>query len=280
MLILVLICCRYFKKPYANDFAAIAAVLRLSTKYFIEHLRQRCLARLESDWPSTLEGWDIREREATDHLGRYAPRESCAHPILAIHLALELGLDSILPAAFYDLSRYGPSKIMSGASPLPAVSWSSDGPGLQTQSHSLVCLSRDNLYRTLVGREIAQRFIASFIEKELKDRPISLDCLNKDQFTAQYCSESFYFILLNILRSVGGIACGRDGDPLFTLVQALQMLSRTDFSDGVKQCGLKMCDGCKNDFANAVDRAREEVWLRIPGWFGLRPLRAVQGVCE
>lgn len=273
----MLIRCRYFKKPYANDFAAIAAVLRLSTKYFIEHLRQRCLARLQNDWPSTLEGWDIREREATDHLGRYAPRESCAHPILAINLALELGLESILPAAFYDLSRYGPSKIMSGAASLPAVSWCSDRLGPQTQNQSFVCLSRDNLYRTLVGREIAQHFIVTFIDKELKDRPISLDCSNKDQFTSQYCSESFYFILLNILRSVGGVACGRDGDPLFTLVQALQMLSRTDFSDGVKQCGLKMCDRCKSDFASAVDKAREEVWVRIPGWFGLRPLCDVQG---
>ena len=50
--------------------------------------------------------------------------------------------------------------------------------------------------------------------------------------TIQYCIESFYFILLNVLRSVGGIACGRDGDLLFTLVQAVDMLSRTDFRMG------------------------------------------------
>jgi hypothetical protein len=71
--------------------------------------------------------------------------------------------------------------------------------------------------------------------------------------TIQYCIESFYFILLNVLRSVGGIACGRDGDPLFTLVQAVDMQSRTDFSDGVRQHGLKMCERCKGDFAETIE---------------------------
>jgi hypothetical protein len=31
-----------------------------------------------------------------------------------------------------------------------------------------------------------------------------------------------------------------------------------------------MCERCKWDFAETVERAREEVWVRIPGWFGLR----------
>ena len=86
---------RYFKKPYSDDFPAIAAVLRPSTEYFIENLRQRCLIHLEIDWPSTLPGWDIHEREATDHFGNYTPHDSSAHPILAINLALELRCTSV-----------------------------------------------------------------------------------------------------------------------------------------------------------------------------------------
>jgi hypothetical protein len=87
--------------------------------------------------------------------------------------------------------------------------------------------SHDQLCKTLIGRKLTQHFVAIFIDKELKDRPVLRD-LNMDKITIHYCVESFYFILLNILRSVGGIACGRDGDPLFTLVQAVEMLSRTD----------------------------------------------------
>jgi hypothetical protein len=75
--------------------------------------------------------------------------------------------------------------------------------------------------------------------------------------------------MLNVLRSVGGIACGRDADSLHTLVQTVEMLSRTDFSDGVQMCSLRMCEPCKVDFAGATIRAREEVWMSLPSWFGL-----------
>ena len=74
------------------------------------------------------------------------------------------------------------------------------------------------------------------------------------------CREFFYFIILNMLRSVGGIANGRDADPLFALIQVTEMLFRTDFSDGQRQCGLRLCQPCKTDFAMLAAKAREEVW--------------------
>jgi len=166
---------------------------------------------------------------------------------------------------------------MSGTSAQPPVPYCAYAPKIAKPS--VVRLSHDQLCKTLIGRESAQHFVAAFIDTELKDRHVARDCFNKDKITIRYCVESFYFILLNILRSVGGIACGRDGDPLFTLVQAIEMLSRTDFSDGERQCGLKMCDRCKADFADAVERARGEVWVRIPEWFGLlqSPLEVREG---
>lgn len=224
--------------------------------------------RLKMDWPSTLKAWDVRESEAIDHQGRYAPRDSCAHPILVIELALELGLDYLLPSAFYDLSRYGPSKIFVGAAPSPGtVHYTQQS---KSADPSPVRLSNEDLLRTLVGRETAQTYIANFIDRELSDRPIARDCANKNQPNAQLCAESFFYIRLNILRSVGGVACGRDGDPLYTLIQAIEMLSRTDFTDGVRQRGLKMCHACKSDFARVAVKAREEAWMLIPEWFGLR----------
>ena len=115
-------CLRYFTQPCAGDFCAISGVLRLSCKYLIDHLRERCLRRLERDWPSTLEAWDRREDQATiKDILRYSPREHFAHPVHVIRLAHDLGLEQILPAAYYDLSRYGPRKITAGASPIPAV---------------------------------------------------------------------------------------------------------------------------------------------------------------
>ncbi|EKM75199.1 hypothetical protein AGABI1DRAFT_80170 [Agaricus bisporus var. burnettii JB137-S8] len=265
----------YFKFPRANDFPAIAAVLRLSTKYMVETLRVRCLHRLHLDWPTTLLGWDQREAAATDDSGRYLPRETCPHPILVIELALEMGISTVLPAALYDLSRYGPSKILVGTK-RPVVAYdvitaSKTSTALQATSPTVVQLVHPLLIKTLRGRESSQRYVATFLTKELCGRAPALDCLNKhDPLLQRHCLESFYYIMLNVLRSVGGIACGRDADPLFTLVQALEMLSRTDFTTAdMKKCGLKMCTMCKVDFAGAVAKAREEVWNLLPSWFGL-----------
>ncbi|KAJ7915877.1 hypothetical protein B0H13DRAFT_1609994 [Mycena leptocephala] len=255
----------YFKTPGANDFPAVAAVLRLSTKYLVEHLRQRCMTRLELDWPSTLAGWDQREQAATDSFGHYGPRASCPHPILVIDLALDLGLSSLLPAALYDLARYGPSKIMAGT-PASPLSFTSE----RAVPRKPATLSPALLITTFRGREAAQRYLTDFVIKELQGRVPAPDCVYlEEDAPSRMCRESFYFIMLNVLRSVGGIACGRDADPLFTLIQAMDMLSRTDFSDGHRQCGLKLCHPCKVDFANSATRAREEVWKLLPTWFEL-----------
>ncbi|KIJ62509.1 hypothetical protein HYDPIDRAFT_176574 [Hydnomerulius pinastri MD-312] len=255
----------YFSKPHATDFSSLSSVLRLSTKYFIEHLRLQCLTRLSQDWPSTLADWDKREAAATDSSGRYAPRDALAHPILAINLALELGLPEVLPSAFFDLSRYGPSKILQGARAFPPP--------------PVIHLSHDSLVRTLKGRESAQLYISTFLRRALAQHP-SPSCLHSAKLSSSsssatqtptpspHCTESFYFIQLNVLRSVGGIACGRDADPLYTLTQAAEMLERKDFSDGVRTCGLRMCGVCKKEWKGEVGRARAEVWGMIPGWFG------------
>ncbi|KAJ7029766.1 hypothetical protein C8F04DRAFT_1115814 [Mycena alexandri] len=255
----------YFQTLRANDFPAVAAVLRLSTKYLVEHLCQHCMTRLNIDWPSTLVGWDQREQAATDSLGHYTPRASCPHPILVIDLALDLGLSSLLPAAMYDLARYGPSKIMAGT-PAPPLSFPSECAAARKPT----TLSPRLLIASYRGREAAQRYLADFVIKELQGRAPAPDCMYlEEDIPSRMCRESFYFIMLNVLRSVGGIACGRDADPLFTLVQAMDMLSRTDFSDGHRQCGLRLCHPCKVDFANSATRAREEVWRLLPTWFEL-----------
>ncbi len=173
----------------------------------------------------------------------------------------------------YDLSRYGPSKIKIGASP-PALASHSLRPDLDVEAYynQPVTLPPVLLFRTFRGRECAQKFLAAFIEKELQSRAPSAECANRldVENPSRACQESFYYIMRNVLRSVGGISAGRDADPLFTLLQAVDMLSWTNFSDGEQQCGLRLCHPCKVDFAAAVGRAREEVWGLLPCWFGIQ----------
>jgi hypothetical protein len=202
-----------------------------------------------------------------------------------MELALELSIPHLLPSAFYDLSRYGPSKIMAGTT-LNALALdvaASSDPAEASKGRSVV-LSKEMLVRTFKGREASQRCVSDFVARELENRSPSTDCSNCPRHSTSnphtddaqshasrpnVCLESFYFIMLNILRSVGGIACGRDADPLFTLVQATEMLTRTDFSDGQRQMGLRICSSCKADFKKSVAKAREDVWRGLPAWFGL-----------
>ncbi|KAH9905084.1 uncharacterized protein BXZ73DRAFT_109065 [Epithele typhae] len=258
----------YFPRPSSGDFCALSAVLRLSYKYLIEHLQTRCLRRLEADWPAALPGWDCREAQATADM-RYSPREHFPHPVHLIRLAQELRLDHLLPAAYYDLSRYGPRKIAAGASPLPPSLPVTSAPPPSAPPAN-IRLAHADLHATFVGREAGQRFLATFIDRELATRPISAGCANRAHGDGHHCRESYYFIMLNLLRAVSGIATGRDADPLFSLAQASEMLGRTDFSDGTRQCGLRICGACKEDFAGAVASARREAWEMVPVWFGLR----------
>ena len=243
-------------------------MLRLSSKYLIDHLRERCLIHLGEDWPSTLEEWDAREKAAMDSNGTYSPRETCAHPTLVIQLARQLGLLHLLPAAYYDLSRYGPRRIISGA-PQPTLAVSPNQSPSPDEPRTVVYLGRQELRMVLLGREAGQRFLSAFIEAELTNRPISTQCSNRHHDAGRVCRESTYYVMLNVLRAVGGITHGRDADPLFTLTQTVDMLSRTDFTDGVRKCGLKICSACKEDLTECVAKARRHVWALIPQWFSL-----------
>ncbi|KAI0307208.1 hypothetical protein B0F90DRAFT_536285 [Multifurca ochricompacta] len=109
----------YFRQPFVQDFPFLASVLRLSCKYFICIPRKQCLERLQSYFPATLSEWDRREQMSLSPDGHYDPRHKIPSPIHVINLARELDVGSILPAAFYDLARYGTSKTASGTEPLP-----------------------------------------------------------------------------------------------------------------------------------------------------------------
>ena len=102
-------------------------------------------------------------------------------------------------SAMYDISRYAPSQIKIG-SPPPALVSPALRPDLDIKTYyEFITLTPDLRFRTLRGRECSQRHLAAFIKKEL-----------------------------NVLWSVGGVSFGRDADPLFSLLQAVDMLQNRE----------------------------------------------------
>lgn len=90
----------------------------MANKYQVDNIRRIVLERLESDWPQSLSDWrrleaeiEVMEHDAWTHVEDPASMvslhldRSLAEPASAIRLAQECNIPSILPAAYYQLSR-------------------------------------------------------------------------------------------------------------------------------------------------------------------------------
>ncbi|EPQ50720.1 hypothetical protein GLOTRDRAFT_50178, partial [Gloeophyllum trabeum ATCC 11539] len=87
-------------------------ILSIATKYEIRVLREPIIKQLTEDWPTTLKAWDVLEKEiavmlkaAYDDPVVFIMDDHLPEPVSAIRLAYKCGVPTILPAAFYHLSR-------------------------------------------------------------------------------------------------------------------------------------------------------------------------------
>ncbi|KAK2464318.1 hypothetical protein APHAL10511_003775 [Amanita phalloides] len=241
----------------ATDFLNLSAVLRLATKYHVNHLRLEILNGLSLAWPRSLAQWEVREASATSSSGVYEPRKFLPHPIMVINLARAVDALLLLPSAFYDLSRCYPSDTAGGYK----------CPKTQ-ETHHLSDLDLTNL---LKGKEHASQFLSTFIVNELENREPVANCTHgnePDLLRRRHCQAAFEAITFEILRDVNGVVCHRSSDPLFAIMDAELMQTR---EEPVGQYGVSMrvCEYCRAGFSAAVDHAREEFWRKLPQWFGL-----------
>jgi hypothetical protein len=81
----------FLNNPGSETFPVIAGILRLSTKYDIEHLRNRAIVVLEYHYPPTLKLWD--QRDCWRDLGT---------DFEALNLARETNVPQLLPGVMYE----------------------------------------------------------------------------------------------------------------------------------------------------------------------------------
>lgn len=94
------------RSPHYPGF--VTPILEISRKYEIDRIREQIEGHIESDWPQTLHDWDRLEREIKSMtkdtrikcIDDYLPE-----PAAAIKLAHQFDIPTILPTAFYHLSR-------------------------------------------------------------------------------------------------------------------------------------------------------------------------------
>lgn len=258
----------YFEQRRAIDFPILCGVLRLSIKYLVEHLRMECLKLLQHDWPMTLTGWDMRENESVNRDGVYESSVTRPHPIFIIKLAHELGSAgaTLLPAAFYDLSRYNCSHIWTGC---PATPQSAQGGTKHNMAPVLSRLSATDLQTVMLGKEAAQSFIVRFLRRELEGREVAMLCERRTHDDERECRSAFDDLAHEMYRGIVGVTCGRDSDPLFMLNAATIMQCREANGGIGVYPASRACEQCRAEFAQVVSAARRSVWNQLPRWFGL-----------
>ncbi|KAG6886212.1 hypothetical protein C0993_010774 [Termitomyces sp. T159_Od127] len=249
---------RIFGNNDQEDFRVVSGVLRLSTKYLIDSLRAKALTHLNKAWPTSLKEWDAREDLARTHETDLTnTSHPYPHPIAVISLAREVDAPSLLPAAFYDLSRYAFGHIFEQTEedktyrPLPPV------PST---------LSNADLERLCLGKEASQNAITSLI-------------------TAMGSTQSVRSTQLNPTHSrkaavcVSAAACRKDFSELVTLATQHYLFDRergcydplyvAEELGQLKSAEFSECKACAKSLEAWAAREREKIWKSIPMWFRL-----------
>ncbi|KAG1815401.1 hypothetical protein EV424DRAFT_1628024, partial [Suillus variegatus] len=234
-----------FGKNDPTDFRIVSGILRLATKYLVDSLRTKALVHLSKAWPTSLKGWDAREDLTRADEMQSGPGMSNIYPSPAdvIILAREVNAPSLLPSAFYDLSRYHYTQLFEQDD--------ESGPSI-----AQLPLSNADLQRLALGKEASQHAITTLIRS--------------------MGSHSHPLLLGHHAHSHR--SCRRDFSELVALATQHYLFDRergcTDPLYVAEELGqpfveVSECEACARALAIWTTRERERMWKMIPLWFRL-----------
>ncbi|KIK60491.1 hypothetical protein GYMLUDRAFT_43809 [Collybiopsis luxurians FD-317 M1] len=294
----------HFGNNDQEDFRVVSGVLRLSTKYLIDSLREKAITHLSKAWPSTLRGWDAREELARAYeieTGTSGAR-LYPSPIAVINLAREVDCPSLLPSAFFDLSRYTFSQIFDPCVEDPLYYPIASSPSLPSPSPSpslpppSITLSLGDTQRLCIGKEASHHAITSLIQSISNSQSIRNSGLQlQSAFSLSHpLSHSHPPSLSGSMHQSGhynhhrrssstaicisAAACRKDFSELVDLATKHYLFDRErGYSDPLYTAdeigGLKSeaseCKACAKSLETWAMRERERIWRIIPIWFRL-----------
>ena len=122
----------FFQTGKETEFAVVAGVLRLSTKYDVPHLRQRAITHLTTAYPTSLKGWDNRSTARTIPATPYVP-------FAVLELARATDVDCVLPSAMYCCCTCSVRDILDG------VMWAGSRLHMHPADKRTCTIARQNL---------------------------------------------------------------------------------------------------------------------------------------
>lgn len=222
----------------------------MANKYQITHIRDCIVERLESDWPQTIHAWDALEGEverSKEHSNTlWYIDDRFPEPASAIRLARDYGIPSILPAAFYQLSRL---KIANDHARRRKEANTFYDYDYDERTARWDLLSGEDLLCVMRGQE-KLREVALHLPRRVM-------CPNPDW--SKKCNVK---AMIHQLNKEYGIDTTTDFLEHF---RHFGVQYREDRYDS----GRNICDPCDDTVESLLDDIREEIWMKLPEYFEL-----------
>ncbi|KAF9568811.1 hypothetical protein CPC08DRAFT_739622 [Agrocybe pediades] len=226
-----------FSNNHPDGFFYLTGILRLATKYFIEHLRQSCIQYLRQTWPSTLKGHDDMVELALSSPTVNDLTFPYVHPLHVLNLARENNVNSIIPSALYFLSLYSLSGILHADHPKLLLEHPSKPSSMLSPSDVM-------LYSLMYQHrlQIMENFIREFCESRATQPKCGAPGMS-------LCRKGFTKLVSQLYRS-----CYLRTGPLHFILQAIHKINH----------GGVVCEFCSLEFFQSAERLRQEIWDDLP----------------
>jgi hypothetical protein len=239
-----------FKRLDPRTPLLVRQILQLANKYSMDHFRNRIVEHIELDWPKTIYQWDLLETEIRSIRSLWTVErrnepdqiafidDHLPEPASAIRLARDCDIPSILPAAFYHLSRLSPVY-----DDWHGLRQETQGDSRRTAKWEL--LATEDFICLLKGRERLSEAVCEL------------------QFAQVFDSEDHYGVDCNaserrkVIQEIRD-QCQRSRDILQTARRLQEKLAYGQI------CGL-----CYSSVRQELTRFRRQLWLQLPEFFGL-----------
>ncbi|KAI0917318.1 hypothetical protein AcW1_007467 [Taiwanofungus camphoratus] len=230
-----------FRNASTEDFFHVAGILRLSTKYFIAHLRAQAIRYLSRTWAYTLRGHDEMLEYAIVSPSVNGMTYPYVHPLHVLNLARETDVRILVPSALYFLSLYPLHDILQGDHPKLQI----EHPSRPSSQLSV----RDIKDYTLMFQHRID-VVLDFVRRVCGLRSASTSC----QSDRESCTKAFTRLASRLSRAW----MVRTG-PLHYMVQAMDELAEDP----------TVCRACRRAFREDVITARQKIWNELPSVIGL-----------
>ncbi|KAF9049531.1 hypothetical protein BDZ89DRAFT_1057420 [Hymenopellis radicata] len=230
-----------FDSRNIDDFFYLASILRLSTKYFIAHLRHQAILHLTRTWSYTLDGHDEMvataiKADVINHL-----TYPYVHPLHVLNLARETHVDIIVPSVMYFLSLYRLEDLIRGDHAKLQV----DHP---SRPSSEISLPDIKLYSVMFQRRI--EYTMDFVRRVCGERKSTFGCSK-----GETCSRSFASLASRLGRS--------------WMMRTALLHYVGQVSKDVWERENEFCIACRRAFQEDCETFREEIWAGLPALLNL-----------